>query len=67
MYFQSIRSKMSIRAEDKPKAFEAHFLSTTGKASKYGDFDFQPGAIVRKEKNEYKIETTDSIGTSILF
>uniref|UniRef100_A0A3Q3VU73 Integrin beta n=1 Tax=Mola mola TaxID=94237 RepID=A0A3Q3VU73_MOLML len=43
--FKNIRSKMSIRAEDKPKAFEAHFLSTSGVPSRYGDFDFKPGAI----------------------
>lgn len=39
---------MSIRAEDRPKAFEAQFLSASGKLSEYGDFDFKPGAIVRK-------------------
>lgn len=44
---------MSIRADDKPKAFEAQFLSTSGTVSKYGDFDFKPGAIVRK-KNRMK-------------
>ncbi|XP_068614260.1 integrin beta-4-like [Brachionichthys hirsutus] len=43
--FESIRSKMSIRAEDKPKAFEAQFLSTSGNVAQYGDFDFKPGAI----------------------
>uniref|UniRef100_A0A8D0AD78 Integrin beta n=1 Tax=Sander lucioperca TaxID=283035 RepID=A0A8D0AD78_SANLU len=30
--FKNIRSKMSIRAEDRPKAFETQFLSTNGKA-----------------------------------
>uniref|UniRef100_A0A665VCW3 Integrin beta n=1 Tax=Echeneis naucrates TaxID=173247 RepID=A0A665VCW3_ECHNA len=43
--FESIRSKMSIRAEDRPKAFEARFLSQQGKVAQYGDFDFKPGAI----------------------
>nr|XP_046233840.1 integrin beta-4 isoform X3 [Scatophagus argus] len=43
--FESIRSRMSIRAEDRPKAFEAQFLSTSGSIAKYGDFDFKPGAI----------------------
>lgn len=38
---------MSIRAEDRPKAFEAQFLSESGKLSEYGDFDFKPGAIVK--------------------
>ncbi|XP_047465216.1 integrin beta-4 isoform X2 [Mugil cephalus] len=43
--FESIRSKMSIRAEDKPKAFEAQFLHTSGKVADYGNFNFKPGAI----------------------
>ncbi|XP_029691764.1 integrin beta-4 isoform X3 [Takifugu rubripes] len=43
--FESIRSKMSIRAEDRPKAFEAQFFSSSKKLSKYGDFDFKPGEI----------------------
>lgn len=49
VFFQSIRSKMSIRAEDKPRAFETQFLSSSGAVSKYGDFDFKPGVIVRTE------------------
>ncbi|KAJ0016250.1 hypothetical protein NQD34_014540 [Periophthalmus magnuspinnatus] len=44
MAFQRIRSKMSIRAE-KPKAFEAQFLKTSGEISQYGAFDFKTGAI----------------------
>lgn len=43
--FENIRSKMSIRAEDRPKAFEAQFLSAAGAVKQYGDFDFKPGAI----------------------
>lgn len=43
---------MSIRAEDRPKAFEAQFLSTSGKVAEYGAFDFKPGAIVRKKQNK---------------
>uniref|UniRef100_A0A7N6F6Q9 Integrin beta n=1 Tax=Anabas testudineus TaxID=64144 RepID=A0A7N6F6Q9_ANATE len=43
--FENIRSKMSIRAEDRPKAFEAQFLSTSGSVAEYGAFDFKPGAI----------------------
>lgn len=45
--FQSIRSKMSIRAEDRPKAFEAQFLSTSESVAEYGAFDFKPGVVVR--------------------
>lgn len=37
---------MSIRAEDRPKAFEAQFLSTSGVVSKFGNFSFKPGEIV---------------------
>ncbi|XP_023129154.2 integrin beta-4 isoform X4 [Amphiprion ocellaris] len=43
--FENIRSKMSIRAEERPKAFEAQFLSTSGRVAEYGAFDFKPGAI----------------------
>ncbi|TKS90176.1 Integrin beta-4 [Collichthys lucidus] len=43
--FKRIRSKMSIRAEDRPKAFETHFLSADRHLSQYGDFNFQPGEI----------------------
>ncbi|XP_051926407.1 integrin beta-4 isoform X2 [Hippocampus zosterae] len=45
MAFKSIRSKMDIRAEDRPKAFEAQFLSTSEKIAEGGAFDFKPGAI----------------------
>lgn len=55
--FQSIRSKMSIRAEEKPKAFETQFLTTSGNVAQYGAFDFRPGTIVRG-KND--IETAYS-------
>uniref|UniRef100_A0A8C3ATK8 Integrin beta n=1 Tax=Cyclopterus lumpus TaxID=8103 RepID=A0A8C3ATK8_CYCLU len=44
--FESIRSKMSIRAEDRPKAFEAEFFHTNGSLAQYGAFDFKPGAIM---------------------
>ncbi|XP_062234922.1 integrin beta-4 isoform X2 [Platichthys flesus] len=43
--FESIRSKMSIHAEEKPKAFKAQFLSTKGELAEYGLFNFPPGAI----------------------
>uniref|UniRef100_A0A3Q1B1U9 Integrin beta n=1 Tax=Amphiprion ocellaris TaxID=80972 RepID=A0A3Q1B1U9_AMPOC len=33
--FENIRSKMSIRAEERPKAFEAQFLSTSGRVGKF--------------------------------
>lgn len=46
-FLQSIRSKMSMRAEDRPKAFEAQFLTTSGRVAEYGAFDVKPGAVVR--------------------
>uniref|UniRef100_A0AAQ5X677 Integrin beta n=1 Tax=Amphiprion ocellaris TaxID=80972 RepID=A0AAQ5X677_AMPOC len=48
--FENIRSKMSIRAEERPKAFEAQFLSTSGRVAEYGAFDFKPGAIVGAQR-----------------
>lgn len=53
--FQNIRAKMSIRAEDRPKAFEAKFLKESGQIAKYGEFNFQPGKIVcaKKDINNY--------------
>ncbi|MEQ2175345.1 hypothetical protein GOODEAATRI_017122 [Goodea atripinnis] len=42
---ESIRSKMSIRAEDRPKAFEAHFLYSNNTVADYGAFNFNPGAV----------------------
>lgn len=46
---------MSIRAEDRPKAFEAQFFSSSKKLSKYGDFDFKPGEIVRKRSSHWNL------------
>uniref|UniRef100_A0A8D3CLT2 Integrin beta n=1 Tax=Scophthalmus maximus TaxID=52904 RepID=A0A8D3CLT2_SCOMX len=43
--FKNIRSKMSIRAEELPKAFKAKFLTASGSVADYGAFDFKPGAI----------------------
>lgn len=43
--FKNIRSKMSIHAQDKPKAFQTQFLSTSGQVKEYGAFNFTPGEI----------------------
>ncbi|XP_062855505.1 integrin beta-4 isoform X2 [Trichomycterus rosablanca] len=43
--FESIRSKISIQAENKPKAIGAQVLSSSGAASTYGNFQIQPGEI----------------------
>ncbi|KAG9350376.1 hypothetical protein JZ751_026731 [Albula glossodonta] len=42
-YYQSIRSKISMRAEDMPKALKAEFLSAGGKVAEYGNFLIKPG------------------------
>uniref|UniRef100_A0A671PA59 Integrin beta n=1 Tax=Sinocyclocheilus anshuiensis TaxID=1608454 RepID=A0A671PA59_9TELE len=41
--FQNIRSKISIRAEDRPKAVEAKILSQSGTFSESGYFKINPG------------------------
>ncbi|XP_067270325.1 integrin beta-4 isoform X2 [Pseudorasbora parva] len=43
--FENIRSKISIRAEDRPKAVEAKILSQSGTFSEYGNFKITPGQI----------------------
>lgn len=37
---------MSIRAENRPKAFAAQFLDTSNKVVNYGAFNVKPGEIV---------------------
>ncbi|KAI5619018.1 integrin beta-4 precursor, partial [Silurus asotus] len=43
--FDSIRSKISLQAENKPRAIGAKILSASGVASDYGNFSIQPGEI----------------------
>ncbi|XP_076860531.1 integrin beta-4 isoform X2 [Brachyhypopomus gauderio] len=43
--FESIRSKIKMQAENKPKAIGAQVLSASGIASDYGNFQIQPGEI----------------------
>ncbi|XP_053092108.1 integrin beta-4 isoform X2 [Pangasianodon hypophthalmus] len=43
--FDSIRSKISIQAENKPKAIGAQILSASGIASDFGNFSIKPGEI----------------------
>ncbi|XP_034049235.1 integrin beta-4 isoform X3 [Thalassophryne amazonica] len=45
--FKKIRSKMSIRAENRPKAFSAQFLNMDEQLAESGEFKFQTGAIGR--------------------
>lgn len=46
---------MSIRAEEKPKAFEAQFMHMDGSVAQYGAFDFKPGSIVRRKTRWKKL------------
>ncbi|KAI1896702.1 hypothetical protein AGOR_G00097480 [Albula goreensis] len=41
--FESIRSKISMRAEDMPKALKAEFLSANGNVAEFGSFSIKPG------------------------
>ncbi|XP_045082644.1 integrin beta-4-like isoform X2 [Coregonus clupeaformis] len=54
--FENIRSKISIRAEDRPKAIEAQVLSYSGSVAQAGTFKVKPGEIgkfkVRVKANE---------------
>ncbi|XP_072228830.1 integrin beta-4 isoform X2 [Leuresthes tenuis] len=43
--FKSIRSKMSIQAEELPKAFETQFLNSSGQVAEYGLLNIKPGDI----------------------
>uniref|UniRef100_M4ADK3 Integrin beta n=1 Tax=Xiphophorus maculatus TaxID=8083 RepID=M4ADK3_XIPMA len=51
--FVSIQSKMSIRAENRPKAFAAQFLDTSNKVVNYGAFNVKPGEI-----GKFKVKLT---------
>ncbi|CAL8304419.1 unnamed protein product [Lota lota] len=72
--FKSIRSKMSIRAENLPQAFKAEFLSASGQAAEYGAFKVQPGQIEKfkvrlqaqkmvKEQHVCQMKPDDKAGT----
>lgn len=72
--FASIRSKMSIRAEDRPKAFEAQFLYQNNTVANYGAFNFKPGKTHKfkvKLKAQHMLDETsvckadedDKVGT----
>ncbi|XP_064179337.1 integrin beta-4 isoform X1 [Anguilla rostrata] len=41
--FENIRSKISIRSEDRPKAVDAQVLSATGSSAEYNTFKITPG------------------------
>uniref|UniRef100_A0A096LY81 Integrin beta n=1 Tax=Poecilia formosa TaxID=48698 RepID=A0A096LY81_POEFO len=51
--FVSIQSKMSIRADNRPKAFGAQFLDSSNKEVRYGAFNFKPGEI-----GKFKVKLT---------
>ncbi|XP_054913412.1 integrin beta-4 isoform X2 [Poeciliopsis prolifica] len=51
--FLSIQSKMSIRAENRPKAFGAQFMDKSNTVVNYGAFNFKPGEI-----GKFKVKLT---------
>uniref|UniRef100_A0AAY4CUQ0 Integrin beta n=1 Tax=Denticeps clupeoides TaxID=299321 RepID=A0AAY4CUQ0_9TELE len=62
--FQSIRSKISIRAEDRPKAVEATVLSAAGASTQSGFFNITPGEIVRPANQKVSGEPVCQLATS---
>uniref|UniRef100_A0A8C4Z4T8 Integrin beta n=1 Tax=Gadus morhua TaxID=8049 RepID=A0A8C4Z4T8_GADMO len=56
--FISIRSKMSIRAEQLPQAFKAEFLKA-GAVAEYGAFKVKPGQI---EKFKVRLQAQKKVG-----
>ncbi|XP_015244098.1 PREDICTED: integrin beta-4 isoform X1 [Cyprinodon variegatus] len=61
--FESIRSKMSIRAEDRPKAFGAQFFHPNNTVAEYGSFNFKPGQI---GKFKVKLTAQQMIGETLV-
>ncbi|XP_031424338.1 integrin beta-4 isoform X2 [Clupea harengus] len=57
--FVSIRSKMSIRAEEKPKAVETTILSASGQLAESGTFRVTPGQI---GKFKVKVRANQKVG-----
>ncbi|XP_067100802.1 integrin beta-4 isoform X2 [Osmerus mordax] len=57
--FQSIRSKMSIRAEDTPKAFATQLLTSTGMLTQAGTFKVKPGEI---GKFKVRVKAEEKVG-----
>ncbi|XP_041942650.1 integrin beta-4 isoform X1 [Alosa sapidissima] len=53
--FESIRSKINIRAEDKPKAMMTEILSASGQSAEAGTFRLPPGQI-----GQYKLKVQAS-------
>uniref|UniRef100_A0A672P6J3 Integrin beta n=1 Tax=Sinocyclocheilus grahami TaxID=75366 RepID=A0A672P6J3_SINGR len=59
--FQNIRSKISIRAEDRPKAVEAKILSQSGTFSETGYFKINPGETV-SGKFRVRLKALNQVG-----
>uniref|UniRef100_A0A671P9Y4 Integrin beta n=1 Tax=Sinocyclocheilus anshuiensis TaxID=1608454 RepID=A0A671P9Y4_9TELE len=59
--FQNIRSKISIRAEDRPKAVEAKILSQSGTFSESGYFKINPGETV-SGKFRVRLKALNQVG-----
>ncbi|XP_059180647.1 integrin beta-4 [Centropristis striata] len=43
--FVNIQSKMSIRSDNRPKAFQTEFLTSSGAVAQYGAFNVRPGEV----------------------
>ncbi|KAJ8264147.1 hypothetical protein GJAV_G00145770 [Gymnothorax javanicus] len=57
--FENIRSKLSIRAEDRPKAVDAQVLSASGSSTEYSTFKITPGQI---GKFKVKVRAEEKVG-----
>uniref|UniRef100_A0A8C7PP43 Integrin beta n=1 Tax=Oncorhynchus mykiss TaxID=8022 RepID=A0A8C7PP43_ONCMY len=57
--FENIRSKISIRAEDRPKAIEAQVLSYSGSVAQAGTFKVKPGQI---GKFKVRVKASEMVG-----
>uniref|UniRef100_A0A8C7FQT7 Integrin beta n=1 Tax=Oncorhynchus kisutch TaxID=8019 RepID=A0A8C7FQT7_ONCKI len=57
--FENIRSKISIRAEDRPKAIEAQVLSYSGNVAQAGTFKVKPGQI---GKFKVRVKASEMVG-----
>ncbi|KAL2101841.1 hypothetical protein ACEWY4_003602 [Coilia grayii] len=57
--FLSIRSKINIRAENKPRVLETQILSATGQLAENGNFQLTPGTI---GKFKLKVQANRTVG-----
>ncbi|KAG2460830.1 ITB4 protein, partial [Polypterus senegalus] len=58
-YYENIRSKISMRAENIPKAFKAEVLSQSGQKTEAGTFKLTPGVV---ESFTVKLQAQEKVG-----